>query len=71
MKYWGIFLYVVSLVVQLASILLVLHLFRKVRFYKVAYLCLVLALSLMMFERVEPLIECCVFGSFNTFHVLI
>lgn len=71
MKYWGMFLYVVSLVVQLASILLVLHLFRKVRFYKVAYLCLVLALSLMMFERVEPLIECCVFGSFNTFHVLI
>lgn len=71
MKYWGISLYLISLVMQFISILLVLHLFRKVRFHRVAYCCLILALSLVMFERVAPLIECCVFGSFNTSHVVI
>ncbi len=71
MKYWGIFLYAATLLVQAATIFLVLHLFRKVRFYKLAYCCLILALSLMLFERVEPLIECCVFGAFNTFHVVV
>lgn len=71
MKYWGIFLYLTTLLVQAATIFLVLHLFRKVHSYKFAYFCLILALSLMMFERVEPLIECCVFGAFNTLHVVI
>jgi len=71
MKYWGISIYLVSLMMQFASICLVLYLFRKVRSYRFAYACLILALSLMMFERVEPLIECCVFGSFNTPHIVI
>ena len=71
MRHWGIALYLVSLVMQFTSIVLALYLFSKVRTYKLAYACLILALSLMMFERVDPLIECCVFGAFNTPHVVI
>ena len=71
MRHWGIALYLISLVMQFTSIVMVLYLFNKVRSYKLAYACLILALSLMMFERVDPLIECCVFGAFNTPHVVI